>query len=361
MKFPTFKSYVDAVGQAKPAVNVAALVGHTALRNNHMDRLDRAASRKEIEGMAEQLREALDRGALGLSTGLAYRSAINATTEEVIGLGASLEGSGGIYATHMRTESAEVLEAMEESFTIGRDCKVPIVISHLKCAGIDNWGRSGEVLTALNEAKEHQEVACDCYPYDATSTVLDYRQLDERIEVTITWSRTHPEMSGKSLKAIAEDWDTTPTKAAERLAPAGAIYYSVSEDDMRKILQHPSVMIGSDGLPYDPHPHPRLWGTFPRVLGRYSRELGLFSIQEAVRKMTGLPATRFGFQRRGFVREGYHADLVLFNPETVLDKATFENPTQIAEGIESVWVNGALSYGQGSPTGNRSGHFLPRS
>lgn len=359
-RFPTFETYVEAVETAKPAVNVAALVGHTALRSNHMDRLDRTASAKEIEGMRGQLCEALEHGALGLSTGLAYRSANHATTEEVVELGASLGGFGGIYATHMRTEAAEIRQAMDEAFKIGRECGVHVVISHVKCSGIDNWGRAPEILGALRQAAEKQEIGCDCYPYSATSTVLDPGQIDERVKVVVTWSRPHPEMSGKSVAEIAEEWHVSQSEAAERLRPAGAIYYTLSEDDMRKILCDPATMIGSDGLPSDPHPHPRLWGTFPRVLGRYSRELGLLAIQDAVHKMTGLPARRFGLKSRGFVREGYHADLVLFNPETVLDRATFEEPTQVSAGIEAVWVNGALSFQQGSPTGARNGHYLPR-
>jgi N-acyl-D-amino-acid deacylase len=144
------------------------------------------------------------------------------------------------------------------------------------------------------------------------------------------------------------------------LQPAGAIYHSISEEDMRRILQHPATMIGSDGLPNDPMPHPRLWGTFPRVLGRYSREHGLFPMHVAVHKMTGLPASRFGLADRGLIREGNRADLVLFNPQTVRDVATFENPKQPAAGIASVWVNGVLSYKDGAATGERGGCFVAR-
>ncbi|HVH88511.1 MAG TPA: amidohydrolase family protein [Terriglobales bacterium] len=149
-------------------------------------------------------------------------------------------------------------------------------------------------------------------------------------------------------------------EAARRLQPAGAIYHSISEDDMRAILRHPATMIGSDGLPNDPLPHPRLWGTFPRVLGRYAREQRLFSLAEAIRKMTSLPAVRFGFKDRGRVQEGYCADLVLFDPETVCDTASFGDPVRSAAGIEAVWVNGILSYRNGTATGKRAGRFLPR-
>jgi N-acyl-D-amino-acid deacylase len=150
-------------------------------------------------------------------------------------------------------------------------------------------------------------------------------------------------------------------EAAQRLRPAGAIYHSISEEDMRRILQHPATMIGSDGLPNDPLPHPRLWGTFPRVLGRYSRDERLFPLAEAVHKMTGMPAARFGLSGRGLIREGYHADLVLFDPETIKDTATYANPVCAAEGIAGVWVNGVLSYRDRAPTGERGGRFLRRS
>ena len=359
-RYPMFADYVKAVNTAQPAVNVAALIGHTALRNNHMDRLDRTATSAEIAGMREQLSEALDHGALGLSTGLAYLSAFSATTDEVIGLAEPLAAAGAIYATHMRTETETVLDSMDEAFRIGRQSRVPVVISHLKCAGIANWGRSGEVLHALEAARAEQPVGCDCYPYAAGSSTLDLRQVDERVTIMITWSTPHPEVAGKTLAEIATAWDTSHLEAAKRLRPAGAIYHSINEDDMRRILSHPATMIGSDGLPNDPLPHPRLWGTFPRVLGKYCRELGLFPLTEAIHKMTGLPAARFGLHDRGLIRENYHADLVLFDPATVRDVASFTDPARAAEGIAKVWVNGILSYDGGQSSGHRGGRFLPR-
>jgi N-acyl-D-amino-acid deacylase len=249
---------------------------------------------------------------------------------------------------------------MEEAFRIGHHAKIPIVISHLKCAGIDNWGRAGEVLQSLEAARSRQDVGCDCYPYAASSSTLDLRQVDDRIAITITWSNQHPEMAGQTLSQIAHTWDVSQIEAARRLQPAGAIYHSISEDDMRSILRHPATMIGSDGLPNDPLPHPRLWGTFPRVLGCYSREQGLFPLSEALRKMTGMPAQRFALSDRGLIREGYNADLVLFDPETVGDMATFGDPTHASQGIDAVWVNGILSYQNQASTGQRAGRFLPR-
>ncbi len=359
-RYPTFRAYVDAVADAQPAVNVAALVGHTALRNNHMDRLDRTATSAEIAAMRAQLQEALNHGAAGLSTGLAYLSAHSASTEEVMALAELLAGAGAIYATHLRSETETILQALDEAVRIGKHAAVPVVISHLKCAGIANWGRSAEVLGWIDRARKDQAIGCDCYPYAAGSSTLDLRQVDERVKIQITWSTAHPEMAGRTLAEIAKAWGIPIVEAAKRLQPAGAIYHSISEQDMRAILQHPGTMIGSDGLPNDPLPHPRLWGTFPRVLGVYCRELKLFPLGEAVRKMTSLPAQRFGLVQRGWIREGYYADLVLFEPAMVRDVATFDDPAQQSVGIEAVWVNGALSYQKQRATGQRTGRFLQR-
>lgn len=328
-RYPSFASYVAAVDAARPAVNVAALVGHTALRNNQMDRLERAASADEIAAMRAQLEEALAHGALGLSSGLAYGSAFAAPVEEVMALAEPLARAGALYTTHMRTEFDAILDAMEEACRVGRHARVPVVISHLKCAGPANWGRSAEVLASLDRARALQPVGCDCYPYSRSSSTLDLKQVTGDIVITLTWSEPHPEMAGKTLAAIAAAWGVSEQDAARRLQPAGAVYHNMSEDDVRRILSHPATMIGSDGLPNDPLPHPRLWGAFPRVLGHYARDQQLLPLAEAVRKMSSLTARRFGLGQRGEVHVGYHADLVLFDPDTVIDAASFERPQQI--------------------------------
>jgi N-acyl-D-aspartate/D-glutamate deacylase len=358
--YPTFSAYVDAVNGAKPAVNVGALIGHTALRNNHMDNLKRAATSAEVAAMRAQLEDALAHGALGLSTGLAYGSAYEASTEEVATLAEPLAASGALYTTHMRTEFDAILDAMNEAYNVGRHASVPVIISHLKCAGPSNWGRSAEVLASLEGARKYQPVGCDCYPYSRSSSTLDLKQVTGDIDITITWSTPHPEEAGKLIKDIAAGWGVSQQEAAKRLQPAGAVYHNMSEDDVRRILSHPATMVGSDGLPNDPLPHPRLWGAFPRVLGHYARDTGLISLEEAVRKMTGLSARRYGLTQRGEVHVGWHADLVLFDPATVRDTATFDKPQQVAAGIDAVWVNGVLSYRDGQPTGERAGHFLAR-
>ncbi len=359
-RYPTFQSYVNAVNAAKPAVNVATFVGHTSLRGNHMRDFDRPATATEIAAMREQLEESLAAGALGLSTGLAYANAFAAPTEEVMTLAEALTTAGARYATHLRTEFAEVLDAMDEAFTIGTHAHAPVIVSHLKCAGVANWGRSPELLKSLEHAPA-RDVGCDVYPYSASSSLLDLKQVTSDFDIVITWSTPHPDVSGRLLSDIAKEWDLPLMDTARRLQPAGAVYHNMSEDDVQRILKHPASMIGSDGLPNDPHPHPRLWGTFPRVLGHYSRDLHLMPLPEAVRKMTGLSASRFGFKDRGLIREGYNADLVLFDAATIADTATFKDPIRPAAGIEAVWVNGILSYRNGKPTGHRSGRFLPRS
>lgn len=359
--YPTFAHYAAAVEQAKPAVNVAALVGHTTLRNNLMDHLQRPATQAEIEQMRAALAEAMEQGALGLSSGLAYASAKQATAAEVVQLAKVLAEYQGIYTTHMRSEFAEILTAMEEAFATGRQARVPVVISHLKCAGAGNWGRSVQVLERMESAAAQQEVSCDCYPYSASSSTLDLAQVNDDIDIFITWSKGLPQQAGKTLKQIAEDLQLPLLQAAKALLPAGAVYHCMAEQDVKRVLKYPLTMVGSDGLPNDPHPHPRLWGAFPRVLGHYCREEKLFSLAEAIFKMTGMSAQRFKLADRGVIRLGAFADLVLFNPRTIKDTATFANPISAAQGIEAVFVNGHLSYHAGEVSPTRTGRFLYRS
>ncbi len=355
-RFADFASYRQAVEAARPAVNVAALVGHTALRQNHMDRLDRAATAAEIAAMRAQLRASLAQGALGLSSGLAYGSAFHAPSSEVAELAAELP-PGGLYATHLRDEFGGILEAMEEAFDAVRAPRAAVRVSHLKCAGIDNWGRSREVLHSLDGASAGQDVACDCYPYAASASTLDLKQVTDAYDILITWSGPEPSQGGRLLADIAADWGIPLMAAAVRLQPAGAVYHCMDEADVRRILAHPLTMIGSDGLPRDPRPHPRLWGTFPRVLGHYARDEALFPLHTAVHKMTGLPASRFALGARGVIRVGGCADLVLFDPARVRDTASFHDPVRAAEGIDAVWVNGQLAY-DGTEVVARPGRFI---
>ncbi len=297
---------------------------------------------------------------MGLSSGLAYASAKQATADEVMRLAQVLGQYNGIYTTHMRTEFEEILSAMEEAFETGQFAKVPVVISHLKCAGAGNWGRTVEVVDLMEKASQHQDVSCDCYPYSASSSTLDLNQVTEEIDIFITWSKSQPHFAGKMLKQIAKEMGLSLMEAAKALQPAGAVYHCMDENDVKRVLKYRLTMVGSDGLPNDPHPHPRLWGTFPKVLGHYCREEKLFSLQEAIHKMTGMSAQRYNLNERGVIKQGAFADLVLFNPRTVKDTATFENPISLAQGIERVFVNGILAYFNGQVSKHRNGVFIYR-
>ena len=211
-KYPKFSDYVSAVEAAAPAVNVAALVGHTALRNNYLDNLNRSATPSECGSMRAELVDALNSGALGLSSGLAYLSACAASREEVLAIAEPLTAAGAIYATHMRTEADGILDAMQEAFEVGRLSEVPVVVSHLKCYGVDNWGRSENVLGALHAAQNNQHVGCDCYPYAASSTMLDARQVDERVKIRITWSKPHAEVSGRCSARLLRSGESLKKK-----------------------------------------------------------------------------------------------------------------------------------------------------
>ncbi|WP_299595402.1 amidohydrolase family protein [uncultured Microbulbifer sp.] len=358
--YPQFSDYARAVQQARPNVNVAALVGHTSLRNNHMDDLQRTATNSELTAMRAQLRDALQQGAIGLSSGLAYGSAKCADTAEVLEMVAELSEQGGVYTTHLRTEFDKILEALDEALMTAGEHRVPLIVSHLKCAGRGNWGRSGEVLNALDAAVHKQKVACDCYPYTASSSTLDLAQVTDDIEIFVTWSEPYPDQGGRSLGDIAQDWNLSRLQAAQKLQPAGAVYHCMSDDDVQNILRHPLTMVGSDGLPNDPHPHPRLWGAFPRVLAHYGRDLKLFDLETAVHKMSGLSAGNFGLRERGLIREGYAADLVLMNYIELESVASFSNPQAPAQGIHQVWVNGICAYSDGVVRDSRSGSFLFR-
>lgn len=356
--YPAFSDYSRAVEKAQPSVNVAALIGHTSLRSNHMDDLFRPASESEIEAMRLQLRDALAAGAIGLSSGLAYDTAFEAPKEEVMKLVEEVAQAGGVYTTHMRSEFEPILDAINEAFDTAGHRDVPLIISHLKCAGAANWGRSDEVLKLLKDRSKKTRFACDCYPYSASSSNLNLKEVTDKNDILITWSHDHPEQSNRLLADIANEWNLSLIDTARELMPAGAVYYCMSEEDVQTFLRYERTMIGSDGLPNDPHPHPRLWGAFPRVLGRYCRELKLFELPEAIHKMTGKSAKEFGLIDRGVISDDYFADLVLFDFDKVSDKATYQFPEQPAEGIEKVWVNGVLSYQNGSKVSGRAGRFL---
>ncbi|MDH3593753.1 MAG: D-aminoacylase [Rhodospirillales bacterium] len=356
--FADFGPYLDRLDGTPAAVNALCQVGHSSLRAGAMEDLDRPASGAEIAAMRGALERALEAGAIGLSTGLDYAPAAAAPTGEVIALAEAVGVAGGLHSTHMRNEADRVMDSLEETFAIGRAARVPVVISHHKCAGEANHGRSAETLALIHRARQGQAVGLDAYPYNAASTVLERSFIEKASRVIVTWSKARPEVAGRDLAGIAREMGLGLQEAAEALQPAGGIFFTMDEADVRRILAYPGTMIGSDGLPHDAFPHPRLWGTFPRVLGHYARDVGLFPLEEAVHRMTGLPARRFGLAKRGALRPGAFADLVLFDPETVIDTATFEAPKTPAAGIDLVLVNGRAVWRDGETTGARPGRAI---
>ena len=357
-RYATFADYVEALEASPAATNCALLVGHSSLRVQTMSDVNRPATAAEQAEMRRLADEALAAGAVGVSTGLWYEPARAATTEEVIEVCRPLTARGGLYCTHMRDEGDDVVASLEETFRIGRELGVRVVVSHHKVMGLRNHGRSGETLQLIDRCMKHQPIGLDCYPYSASSTILSYDRTLGASKTLVTWSKPHPEVAGMDVEAIARRMRLPVREAVEALLPAGAIYFSMDEADVRRILAFPDTMVGSDGLPHDAAPHPRLWGSFPRVLGHYARDVRLFSLETAVHKMTGLTARNFGLEGRGLVKEGMAADLTLFDEATIGDAATFEKPIRAAHGIDAVLVNGEVVWREGRATGARPGRVL---
>jgi N-acyl-D-amino-acid deacylase len=360
-RFDSFTAYFVALEAQPPAINCAALIGHTTLRAVTMSDLDRPANDGEIAAMQAHVAAALAAGAIGVSTGTYYAPASAATADEIRRVCEPLRGTTALIASHIRDEGARVLESMTEAMTIASALGVRQVLSHHKVIGRANFGRSRETLALLDEARATRDVCLDCYPYTASSTVLRADAAKQAQRVLIAWSRQQPAAAGRYLDELAAEQGVAIEALIERLQPAGAIYFSMDEADVERILAYPETMIGSDGLPHDEFPHPRLWGAFPRVLGHYARERGLFSLEQAVHKMTGLPASRFGLAQRGRIAPGCHADLVVFDPQKIADAATFAQPKTPAAGIVSVYVNGTRAWHDGRATGARAGRVLRRS
>lgn len=359
-RFPSMGDYLDRLDRIPAATNSVMLVGHSSLRASLMSNLNRAAGESELAEMKALLAVAMEQGAVGLSTGLAYQPARGAPQSEIVELAKVVQAHRGLYATHMRDEADDVLPSIQEAVETSRAADIPIVISHHKILGKCNHGLSSTSLAAISHAAKTQKLAIDVYPYIASSTVLKRDRVAQSNKVMITWSESMPDARGRFLSDIAADLACSEDDAIDRLQPAGAIYFVLSEEDVRRILQWPDAMIGSDGLPQDEFPHPRLWGSFPRMLGHYARDVGLFSLEEAVRKMTSLPARIFGLVDRGRINEGSWADIVIFDAANVRDVATFTDPMQPSEGIGMVLVNGDCVWNGTAVTGSTPGRALRR-
>jgi N-acyl-D-amino-acid deacylase len=331
-----------------------------------------------MNAMKDLFNEALDNGATGLSTGLIYEPGRYARTEEIIELAAEMSGRNGIYTTHMRDEGTGLVTSVEEALRIGREAGVNVQISHHKAAGRPSWGLVRESLELIEQAQlRGQTVFADQYPYTAGSTVLAAVLQNEMFgdrddapstpaDVVIASCSPHPEWEGRNLAELSDQFGCTGTEAAERVlreAPTTTVItHMMNEDDVRTVMTHASTMIGSDGIPtVDAKPHPRLSNTFARVLSHYARDEGVLSMAEAVRKMTGFAADTLKLDRRGYVREGSYADLVVFDPATVEDRGTFDEPTLMPAGFHHVFVNGTEVVSAGKHTGSRPGVALRRS
>jgi N-acyl-D-aspartate/D-glutamate deacylase len=359
-----------------------------------------------MERMKSLLRKAMEAGTVGISTGLEYNPGRYATTEELIEVSKVAAEYGGFYATHLRNEAEGLLDSVEETLRIGREVGIPVQLSHHKAEGKTNWGRVRESLARMDAARAAgQDVLCDQYPYTAFMTGLSVRilpswaqegshedvgerlkrpEIEERIvgelkRQSIDWEllqiaivQGDRSMQGHTVAALARERGMEPEVFVVRLLAAeggmvACIAFQMSEEDVKTVMRHPCTAIGSDaattalsGKRAEDKIHPRGYGTFPRVLGHYARDEALFPLEEAVRKMTGLPAARLKLKDRGMVKEGYFADLVAFDPARVIDTATYPEPHSFAEGIDHVWVNGRKAWEKGRHTGARSGRVLRR-
>jgi N-acyl-D-amino-acid deacylase len=368
--------YMGLLEANPPGVNIGLLVGHGTARLAAMRNENRAPSGAEMAAMKATVAEGLEAGALGLSSGLVYDPGRFAATDELVELCALMHGTGALYATHMRDESTGLLDSVREAIAIGERAGVPVQISHHKASGRGAWGLVRESLKLIEAAQRRGlSVHADQYPYTAGSTILSAVYRDGRLrgaigdltgeDVVIASTESHPQWEGHSLAQLGRELGCSAEQAAEQVLAADSgvtcVLHAMCEEDVRTVMRHPSTMIGSDGIPtLEGKPHPRLYGTFARVLGHYARDEGLFPMQEAVYRMTGFAAAKFGLQDRGVVRAGVFADLLLFDPAKIVDLGTFEDPKRRPAGIHAVFVNGERAVEGGAATGVRTGRVLRR-
>lgn len=372
--FDDHAGYVSMLENNPPSLNIAFLVGHGSLRSFAMGNANRKPDRQELKKMLDLLNEGLSAGALGFSSGLMYEPGCYSLTEELITLARELKPCGGIYTTHLRNESDKLIEAINEALDIGKRADVSVQISHHKAAGHKNWGLIKQSLKLLEKARnEGLDVTADQYPYTRSSTVLSSVIKNNRLrkngdlganDVLISSSPHFPGFEGKLLQELCDQWSLSPEDTANKLLEKGEVFVVLNvmnEDDVRTVMKHPTTMIGSDGIPSSiGKPHPRLYGTFPRILGSYVREEKILSFENAIHKMTGFSATKFKLKNRGFIRENYYADLVLLDQSKIADISTYNEPRQYPLGIDYVFVNGQMVVKDGQHTHCRPGQVIRR-
>jgi N-acyl-D-amino-acid deacylase len=376
-----YAGYFEAVNRDPPSLNIAALAGHGTIRAAAMGNEQRAPNAAELAVMRRHLDEAVNAGVVGFSTGLIYEPGRYAATDEIIDLARQLTGSGAIYTSHMRNEAGRLLDSIRETIRIGAEAQVPVQISHHKASGRENWGKVNESLRLIEQARSGGlNVTADQYPYTSGSTilaaVLQNDALNERgrgggigivaaHQVLLASAPRHPHYEGQTLEQLAQAFGLPAEAAAARIVAeegtgALVVLEIMDERDVRTVMSHPTTMIGSDGILGGSRPHPRLYGTFPRVIGYYAREQGLMSIEKAIHRMTGMPAAKFAIKDRGIIRPGAYADLVVFDPTALIDTATYADPCRYPAGIHQVLVNGRTVVKHGRHTGARPGRALRR-
>ena len=405
--YPIDRHYAD-IDNLRISPNWAVFVGQGTIRQRVIGFGLRKATPDEMERMKQMVRNAMEQGALGISTGLFYVPGSFTSTEEVIELSKVAAEYNGIYISHIREEAAQLIDSVQETIRIGEEANIPVQITHHKVIGVENWGASIESLRLVDEARERGvDVTIDQYPYTASQTSINalipqwaqaggreemlsrinsaetYSTIKNEVVAKILYDRGggdpknvfisrnswDPDMAGKNLAELAIDagLEPTPENAADvvfdiiRGGGATAVYHAIGPEDVDRIMQHPATAIGSDGpvgVFGEGAPHPRQYGTFARLLGLYVRERKILSLEEAIRKMSSQSARRLGIHDRGLITKGYFADIAIFDPDEIIDKATFENPHQYAIGTKFVLVNGTVVVENGQHTGARPGRIL---
>ena len=405
--YPIDRHYAD-IDNLRISPNWAVFVGQGTIRQRVIGFGLRKATPDEMERMKQMVRDAMEQGALGISTGLFYVPGSFTSTEEVIELSKVAAEYNGIYISHIREEAAQLIDSVQETIRIGEEADIPVQITHHKVIGVENWGASIESLRLVDEARERGvDVTIDQYPYTASQTSINalipqwaqaggreemlsrinsaetYSTIKNEVVAKILYDRGggdpknvfisrnswDPDMAGKNLAELAIDagLEPTPENATDvvfdiiRGGGATAVYHAIGPEDVDRIMLHPATAIGSDGpvgVFGEGAPHPRQYGTFARVLGLYVRERKILSLEEAIRKMSSQSARRLGIHDRGLITKGYFADIAIFDPDEIIDKATFENPHQYAIGTKFVLVNGTVVVENGQHTGARPGRIL---